>query len=122
VIIKNNKKGDDKMPVRVRDLVNKKIPIKRSVASQILDFLKQNKDKAFTSKEIQNKFELNPSQINTRLSVLKSRELVTNLYGYWFYRPQIKRRTINYRKKPVRRGVRVTRTVGNRGRPKAKKK
>lgn len=52
----------------------------------VLDFLKKNKDKAYTTKELIKLMPgLNVSQIRSSLTSLNQKDLVMQKYYYWMY-------------------------------------
>lgn len=109
--LKKIKRRVNKLPVKVRDLINKKIPMREKILrEEILEYLQKNKDTAFTSKDLQNKFEKTSSQINTRLNTMKRRGEVKHMGMYWFV------------KRENKRGKSSGRKVANKKRGRSKKK
>jgi len=51
--------------------------------NRILDFFEENKDEAFTKKEICNELEIHPDDINTSLTLLKRIGKIDNKPPYW---------------------------------------
>jgi len=85
------------MPIKIKELINKKIP-KKSLNVRIVNFLQKNNELAYTQKELRSKFKLTPSNLSARLSQLKKQGKIMNKDGYWFYKPQINRTGTGTRK------------------------
>lgn len=58
-------------------------PDSRSTAELIVQHLWQNRDKAFTRKEIAEGIDRNPNTVGTNLTRLKNRDLVRHRGNYW---------------------------------------
>jgi predicted transcriptional regulator with HTH domain len=70
------------MPLSIDDFESGQVP-QESVPKQVVTFLYENRDKAFTRSEIATSIDADPNVVGTALSRLKNRALVRHRGNYW---------------------------------------
>ena len=71
------------MPVRIDEFESGDLPRGPSVPEQVIAFLDNHSDKAFTRGEIASSIDEDPNTVGTALSRLKDRDLVRHKNQYW---------------------------------------
>jgi hypothetical protein len=61
------------------------------VNDKIMEYFKHRSQFAFTQKELRNALDIRQG-LSARLSYLKKRGLLLHTNGYWYYKPQVKRK------------------------------
>ncbi|AGB30218.1 hypothetical protein C488_05382 [Natrinema pellirubrum DSM 15624] len=71
------------MPVSIDDFESGNVPQETTVPEQVVGFLADNRDKAFTRSEIATAINEDTNTVGTALSRLKDRDLVRHKGRYW---------------------------------------